>query len=716
MFFLSDFMARMAASPNCGVAAHYLSDILEMNFRELLIDGDTYRQEWLDRGNTTLSLQGVAFNLLEAMGGFVGVPAMEKDEETQELTQIVENQASVWRMLDLGGGDVEGLWAVTRAPMVQDEAATRESQYYGLVSEQRRMDGIYRLQAAKEVRFEKTLEIRVPEELEDVHTKSRDSEPPEPPEEQLWEELGYASEDEMRVVTDIVFRKQASWEELNEFNKGLRQDAESGIWRLATDAEISERLDEVVGQETDDGKFRQLDGMASEYTLEDLVSQLVEVYNGRQVRLFRNSSVFLMADDGGFVISDGYGGGLRMNRGVVEITSIADVKVRCGRDFVVMAPGNIINKAGGHIEITTTAGSITQKAENNIHLLSGNSGRGSTIIENRADQGTFKGDGISELTSQQALGSGVVLKAPRGGVAVMGDRFYVGGVETGAGVSEDGSDAACEIMINAGRNGEFVANAGDIALLANTGLTMSLSSALTGLFLNSAQMMLINPGSLAFISSSVFFDEVNGKLTVPVFDNRKLVRKPLNARIGPPAVVLRNNVSIKGGLQVSDFVQTNNVSSRDGVNGQLGLAGVTRSTFRIDVPASQGKVWASSISSQLAWAFSVYQSSVNAGYSTEFGQKAAQLKFPDSSSTAYRADSQWKLYSLRWQSLLASPSSWEENPVEDVILQEARYPYPGTEVYERKAENGPFRPVAKDGSLEDPRIMDEYPVNVQVGD
>jgi hypothetical protein len=229
-------------------------------------------------------------------------------------------------------------------------------------------------------------------------------------------------------------------------------------------------------------------------------------------------------------------------------------------------------------------------------------------------------------------------------------------------------------------------------------------------------MMLINPGSLAFISSSVFFDEVNGKLTVPVFDNRKLVRKPLNARIGPPAVVLRNNVSIKGGLQVSDFVQTNNVSSRDGVNGQLGLAGVTRSTFRIDVPASQGKVWASSISSQLAWAFSVYQSSVNAGYSTEFGQKAAQLKFPDSSSTAYRADSQWKLYSLRWQSLLASPSSWEENPVEDVILQEARYPYPGTEVYERKAENGPFRPVAKDGSLEDPRVMDEYPVNVQVGD
>lgn len=716
LFLLTDFMARMMGSPNCGIWAHYFGDVLGMNFRQLLIDGETYRQEWLDRGNTTLALQGIAFNFLEAMGGFSGVPAMERDEDTDELSPIAENQASMWRMLNLGGGDVEGLWAVTRASLLQDEVVTRDTKYFGLVSEQRRMDGIYRLQAAKEIRLEKTLEIRVPEELKDVHTQSRNSEPPEPPETQLWQDLGYESEDEMRTVADIVFRREASWEELNEFNKGLRQDVESGIWRLATDAEISERLDEVVGEEHSDGQLPPIGDMAQEYTLEDIVSALVEIYPGRRVKLFRNSSVFLMADDGGFTICDAFGAGIKAHRGVLELMSSVDVRVRTGRDLIFMAPGNIIHKAGGYVETTSTEGSILQKAERNIHILSGNGGAGSTILENRASQGAFKGEGFEKLTSRDPIGSGIVVKSPNGGIALLGNRLYIGGSETGDGLSSDGSDVPCEVVVNCGKNGQFVANAGDIALLADTGLTMSLSSSLTGMFLNSTQMMLINPGSLAMVSSAVYFDEVNGRLSMPLFDNRKLTRKPLNASIGPPVIVARNNVAIKGGLQASEYVQTKQVSSRDGVNGQLGLTGVSRSSFRIDIPASQSKAWEGSISSQLSWVYSAYQHTVNIGWATEYGQKSAQLKYPDSDSSAYRAGADWRLYSLRWQALLASSWQWEEKPVEDAILGQERYPYPGTEVYERKSEEGPFYPVAKDGALQDSKIMDDYPVNVQVGD
>ena len=338
------------------------------------------------------------------------------------------------------------------------------------------------------------------------------------------------------------------------------------------------------------------------------------------------------------------------------------------------------------------------------------------MLENRSAQGSFKADGIEDLSSKDALGSGVVNKSPQGGMALLANSLYVGGVETGDGVSRDGSNASCEVVVNSGKGGRFVVNAGDVALLANAGLTMSLSSALSGLFLNDSQMTLINPGAIGLISSAVYFDETTGRQSVPVFENRKLTRKQLTSKIGPPVVVIRNNAAIKGSVQISESLQVDSVASKDGVNGQLGLTGVSRSSFQVDVPASQSKTWAGSISSQLNWLYNVYQSTVNAGYSTEYGQKAAQLKYPDSDSKAYRAGDDWRLYSLRWQALLASPQYWEEKPVEDAILQEDRYPYPGTEVYDRKQGNGPFRPVAKDGTLQNPAVMNEYPVNVEVGD
>jgi hypothetical protein len=710
MFYLSDFLARMAASPQCGIAAHFLDDLLELQFRNLSFDGETYRQEWLDRGNTTLGVQGLAFDALEGMGGFQGIPALTVDD-ADTLAAVAVTQAPVWRMLNLSGGDVEGLWSVTRAPLLQDTVCTRTSEYYGLGSEQRRFDGIYRVQAAKEIRFEKTLEIKVPEELKDVRTQPRDGELPPLPEQELWQQLGYASEDELRVVSDLVFRQQADWDELQVFGRGLRQDEATGIWRLPTAAERDRRLQGLIGAEIG---LRQLEPTEQEYLLDDVVSGEVEVYPGRKIRLFRNSSVFMLLEDGGFTLEDGWGGGIRCNRGVLELFSAADIRLRPGRDIITMAPGNIIQKAGNYVETTSTAGSIVQKAEKNLHLLSGNGGEGSTILENRATAHSFQEVGADKRASDEALGSGIVLKSPEGGIALLGNRMYVGGAVTDDSKSRSGTAASMDIVIDAGAAGTVAISGGNVAVLARDGLSMSLSSALCGVFMNSSSLLAVNPGSIGLVSSTVYFDEVDGTLTVPVFAQRKLTQKKVSAKIGPPLVVSRGNISAAGTLEVAKKVTTIEVNSRDGINGQLGVTGNSRSLFDIKVPPSRNQTWAASLAAQLAWMPGVYTAAVDSGHATDFGQKMAQVKYPDSASAAYRAGADWHLYSLRWQLLCANLEHWEENPVVDAIVNADRYPYPGTQVYARKAEDGPYRPVAADGSKALPQRFVEYPINCQL--
>lgn len=707
MAFVSDFMSRLLGSPDCGITAHYLQDMLEFNFRQWAMDGDTWRREWLDRGNTSLQIEGRALNMLEGMGGSVSVPALKQNEETGELELVQDNQAALWRELNLGGGDVEGLWAVTRAPMKQDEVVTRDTQYYGLVSEQKRFDGVYRVQAAKEIRFEKTLEIRSPEEKKDVRTQPRAAQPPTPPSEELWETLGYDSYDEMRAVDDIVFRQQASWEELNVFNKGLRQDAESGIWELPPDDEIKARLDELVGPA---GSLSKLGSTQQEYTLADVVAGEVEVMPGEKVKLFRNSSVFLMEDDGGFVLGDGYGGEIRMRRGVVEIGSIGDIRVRAGRDVITMAPGNLIQKAGQHVETTSTDGSIVQKAEKNMHLLSGNGGSGSTILENRSTQGSFN-DAEDEDTSESPLGAGVVLKSAQGGVAMLGSKMYFGGMETGQQQSKDGTEASCDIVVNTGRKGSFTVNADRLALLGRTSASLSLSASLNGVFIDQSNMVLASENTIPLVCQRVHLDEVGGSMPVPTFEGGRLTSENVNASTGPPDLVVQGSATVRNSLGVGGGIRTTTIESRDGTNGEGGLEGRARSNFEIDVPASQAKTWGNTLSDWLDYAFGLYEDAVQKGWATDYGHKAAQLRYPDSDK-AYRAGEDWQLLSLRWQTLLDNPGKWEEKPVADAILGEDRYPYPGTDKYTKKTDKGPYRPIEADGTPQSPQTMDEYPVNV----
>jgi len=232
MFYLSEFFSRVAASHGCGINLYQLGDLIDIVSRSLAIDTETYQQLRSVRGTNSFMLEKLAANILEGFGGGEGLaPFKEKDEEAvpKDLIPIEDGQCGFFRHLAMSGGDVEGFWNVIRAKLLPDDINTFDSRHYGLFSEQKRFDGVYRIQAAREIRLEKTSFIRVPSELKDMRTADRTDTTLED-EVPTWESLGLESEEELRAVSNIVFDRSSDHEEVNLFFKGFRKDVKSGIW------------------------------------------------------------------------------------------------------------------------------------------------------------------------------------------------------------------------------------------------------------------------------------------------------------------------------------------------------------------------------------------------------------------------------------------------------------------------------------------------------
>jgi hypothetical protein len=702
---LGDFMSRIGASPSAHVSCYYLKDVVEIVAKEFGIDTDTYTWQKHLRGDKFLIIEGMSLNTLEALGGYENAPPVTEetdnvdDSEEPYLALVEENQTPLLREQNFRGSDVDGEWKQTMAPQEPGTINTFDSAHIGLYSEKRRVDGIVRIEAAKEVAIRKTPVIRIAEPRADYNTTDRDPEAQLPEEAPPWEELGL-TEEEYRAVYNIVADVGKEIEDLQIFTKGIRQDALSGIWLLETDVEL---LNKVFG-DTGELTLPLLGDTEQEYPPDTVPSEEIEVTPERTIKVFKNTSAFVMEDEGGIILGDGWGSEIRLSRGNITISCPGDIKVQPGRDMQAKVPGNLIQQVGKRVEISSSTDSISIKAEENLHTLSGNGGSGSTIIENKASQENPNDITEETLLEGTAYGSGIVLKAQQQ-IAQYARNVYMGGIDTGD-PSKSGTNGRCDVVMNAGRGGTIISQAGQQMHMAYNSAALTLVERISGLYVNSAGVTAATASAVNLCAGSVNMDGINAARTkIPRISRNDIGQdnvKSLNA--GPPSLNLQGSLSVKGFGQFGSSIKVSGGGDfKQGANSQPNT-----NFLEPNIPASQ----AGTIGDQVAQTYVIPLQVVSnfvqqSGILTTYSQQVLSMAYPDSTSAIYRAD-EYILRNTPWQELMPDAPTWGEKPVKHDIVDET-FPYPGKTAFE-KDDN--YVVTHKDGS-QDKQKLETYKVNIQ---
>ena len=148
---------------------------------------------------------------------------------------------------------------------------------------------------------------------------------------------------------------------------------------------------------------------------------------------------FELLDDGGVMITDGYGSSIRMVGGSVEISAPGDVWLKPGRNANIWAGYDAVIRAKNSWDITATEHDGRLKAEKNMFLLAGNNNEGGMLLESRGAGAKFNFDEPGE----QVEFNGIVLKSKKAPVVTWSNELYL---RTGGPEMENGP-----IVLDAGR-------------------------------------------------------------------------------------------------------------------------------------------------------------------------------------------------------------------------------------------------------------------------
>lgn len=412
-----------------------------------------------------------------------------------------DDQLIIPREVRLRGylGDIERKWVCAPPEGVSVETFSRTTPpYTGLSEMTRHIDGTVSIRSAREIILEKTIKIPVPKVVKSAEDPQGDNrtnykaaglnDPQAKKEPFIWG----SDEANIRSVQAI---DESIWFHNRFAAVGLGLHKKD--WYLPEEREISS-----VGAGTFYSK--QLNaGHQFLLPLSDFASIVIDHRQGHQVRFYRTRSGLRLHDDGSVTIEDGYGSQIKMTGGAIFLTAVNDVWIQPGRSAVVWAPFDAIVRAGNCADLTAAKGDVRIKAEKNLQILSGNSGSGGCVIENRATNPSAA-SGYAN-TGAQVVGAGITLKAAESSIHSFSKQLYLG-------VKPD--DAGSVVTLDGGEGTLF---------LRGKNLTERLTGARVTLFASETEpdkRVLYVGKRLVMISSSL---EVGGSTRiVPVQGNGSL--------------------------------------------------------------------------------------------------------------------------------------------------------------------------------------------------
>lgn len=604
------------------------------------------------QGPYTDFYKGLALTENEGLGG-INEPSIKMEEG--ELEGDFDTLEGVMRYEErfgiIPGGFARYVTLPEDLPQRTSESI-KETPPLGLFKERIGFDGTYKLESAGGIKLCRSLYIPVPRRVKETD-----------------EDEGIPEEFEVKPWVQDQTEEYRDYAELEASHPNESREADANIDSPVVSAkpdyyqtQTQEQVQDRYGLQNLADAVRKLEALKEwdlDYRDKELpVAKIIEPLTKLEKTLSVLESIINIGDDGSIILSSGRGSEIKMTEGRIELSAPGGIHVRSGKEFFVMAGDRAVINAGEDINIQSSKASVRVKADSDLMFTGGNSGKGLTLLENRAKEDKDDSDGLS---------SGIMLKAVKD-IGLNGENI-LGSLHKQGEKAPDGSDLTT--------GGAIVMDAGE-GIVGSFGKTLystaTLSCTITG------------------GDSGV---NLSGKAAGIYADNCNITGDTLISKPNPSSVP---KVLYKGNRFVEDTISLSGSDPGLSIGGQLKVAknavvaqslsagrmlagsgnfGNGSSTSGLSGGRSPGKVDTGEISTSAAKdASGTVKSALGSSERVFNRDKFKKTYFYYKRTNDMLSAMAFKIKQSRWQRMLESEEVWTETPVLD-FEGSATYIYPG---------------------------------------
>ena len=141
-----------------------------------------------------------------------------------------------------------------------------------------------------------------------------------------------------------------------------------------------------------------------------------------EAEFFANEAFLKFFDDGGIVLSDGYGSEVRATGGSMWVSAPADLWLCAGRNVNIMGGHDVILKAKYSIDLSATSNDIRLAAWQNVQILAGASQEsGSVLVQSSAPENA----GYRDAVGEEVAAGGIHFKSADAPIALLAKDIYL---------------------------------------------------------------------------------------------------------------------------------------------------------------------------------------------------------------------------------------------------------------------------------------------------
>lgn len=439
---IDDEMVQVRANEMCGLTCTIYDSWCRLAGLQLLVESGVHEVDAGDDEGESRYFHGIATYPFEALGQY-----KEGQEWTQEfsdkevqytrhkgkvdLPDGKEDLQPIYRYQEYGGYLGQGHVRTVNRPEKEGGQRFFKDQSkpdIGLFVESIALDGGYTLLSAKDVHIGKRCKIVVPKQLKPQADKNGDD--GEQGNYKFSSLFGGGEEHKVKdvkvtgevksvlraaAVLDLL-AYAANWKYPHPFHY---HKADYKTWNPSDITDLPHDTDVVPF------------GGDAFFVKDPTPVKLKIDHRYGQVEYFERESFLRFFDDGTVMLGSGCGVDLVMAGGRARINAPKGVDICPGTEFTVLAE-QIVMRAKGSVDISSTDKDVRLKAESNMQLLAGNKGKGGILLEakGRGTQEQFK-----NKYGEDVVSNGVLIRAAQSAVASYGKDIYIrtGGADLGEG-------------------------------------------------------------------------------------------------------------------------------------------------------------------------------------------------------------------------------------------------------------------------------------------
>ncbi len=440
---IGKLMAFMRASDMAKIEAFYGDDLLRI-FGHTLQTYTGHREEYdvADEGEgnhvfryTPYSWEGVGSKepLVEAVDEKSG-HSKKRDAwwEPKKKKQMI-----IPRITRMSGymGDLEHEWISVPGDDTPDfEDLDHKTKYIGVAEIHKGVDGSLLFKSAKEVCLEKTIFIPLPKELIQPDDPTGDNR-------KNYKAAGKLGEGGQTPELPEFEWNSDSLEQSAQGRATLLYDYHAWLYNRLTIGGLYLHTQEFDGKdwylppEEDLKTAMKADSALIQASLisqqnkfkADMPKHITLKVDHRRgaVKYYQSKSLIRLLDDGTVLIEDGYASSIRMSAGNIHISASGDIWNQTGRNFINWAGRDVIVRAGHSVDVTASLKDVHIKAEKDVEILAGNSGKDGALILDVRSVGVPKKTEFRDIGEDRKT-RGILIKCDKAPIWMFSKDVYVG--------------------------------------------------------------------------------------------------------------------------------------------------------------------------------------------------------------------------------------------------------------------------------------------------